>query len=303
MGSGISDVKFKYEAYGLKIHSEVCLPELTPSNSKYHDITINLADVSLPKDHIIDTGPSHITTEDSIYRFWDEIGIFKINNNSITINPVKGLDIQILRNFLLGTVFATLLRFKGFFVLHASSVNINGNAICFSGFKGFGKSTTAMVFYNAGFPVIADDYVVIKINKNGFPYVIPGFASLKLSYNSKKFLNLKVDKLNLERNIKTYISTSRSFLSNPILIKKIYVLKRSNRSKIVELSLQDAFLELVKNTFGIEMFSKSELLNNFFVSKNVLNKVDVSVLEVNDSLKDLTNIVEMVEKDVTDEFL
>ena len=62
------------------------------------------------------------------------------------------LDKIILRNFLLGTVFATFLRLRGLFVLHASSVNINGSAVAFSGFKGYGKSTTAMAFYNEGYP-------------------------------------------------------------------------------------------------------------------------------------------------------
>lgn len=303
MGSVTSGAKFKYNAYGLNIHSEVFLPELTFSNASCPDVTIYLDDVSLPVDYILDMGPSHISTEDSIYRFWDEIGIFQITNNSIIINPVEGLNNQILKNFLLGTVFATFLRFRGLYVLHASSVNIKDNAICFSGFKGFGKSTTAMTFYNKGFPVIADDYVTIKFDKNGLPIVIPGFGSVKLSFNSKNFMNLNIDKLNREQNIKTYTPVSNTFLTNPLPLKKIYILKRSDKTRIVELKPQESFLELVKNTFGIEMFSKAELINNFITSKKILNYVDVSLLEVNNSLKDLQNVVEIIEKDVKDESL
>ena len=39
------------------------------------------------------------------------------------------------------------------------------NAVAFSGFKGFGKSTTAMAFYQEGYPLVADDYIKINFFK------------------------------------------------------------------------------------------------------------------------------------------
>ena len=134
--------------------------------------------------------------------------------------------IRILRNFLLGTVFATLLRLRGLFVLHASSVNINGSAVAFSGFKGYGKSTTAMAFYNEGYPVVADDYITIEFNDNDIPMISPGFPCLRLSSKSRKAMGLNFDKYNLEKNIidKKYTSVPKSFSSHKIPLKKIYIL-------------------------------------------------------------------------------
>ncbi len=46
-------------------------------------------------------------------------------------------------------------------------------------------------------------------------------------------------------------------------------------------------MELVKNTFGIHMFSKLELPNNFFQCEKIVKNVDVSILEISDSLKNI----------------
>ena len=112
---------------------------------------------------IIKEGDSYKISENAVYRFWDIIGKFKITADSIIIDPSPEISKLILRTFLLGTVFATLLRIKGLYVLHASSVNINGSAVAFSGFKGLGKSTTAMAFYNKGYSIVADDYIIYRI--------------------------------------------------------------------------------------------------------------------------------------------
>ena len=44
-------------------------------------------------------------------------------------------------------------------------------------------------------------------------------------------------------------------------------------------------MELVKNTFGIQMFSKLELPDNFFQCERIVKKIDVSILEIPDSLE------------------
>jgi hypothetical protein len=298
-----NDLNFKYEAFGLKIHSEIELPELRPFKSETWDITIYLGDVDLLLGEIIDEGFSYEVTEDSIYRFWDEIGKFKITKDTIVIDPTPEIDNIILRTFLLGTVFATLLRLRGLFVLHASSVNINGSAIAFSGFKGYGKSTTAMAFYNGGYPIVADDYITIEFDSNDILIISPGFPSLRLSSKSREVMGLNFDKANLEKNImdKTYASVPKSFSSYKIPLKKIYMLQRGKESRIIDLKPQETFMELVKNTFGIHIFSKLELPDNFFQCEKIVKNVDVSILEIPDSLEKIHEVVNIVEEDIGDE--
>lgn len=304
MGSVNSqDLRYKYETFGLKIHSAILLPELRPSESETADITIYLGEVDLPTMNVLNEGFSYNVTENAIYRFWDDIGKFKITNTSITVDPVQGLNKIILRTFLLGTVFATLLRLRGLFVLHASSVNINGSAVAFSGFKGYGKSTTAMAFYNGGYPIVADDYIAIEFDSNDIPIISPGFPSLRLSSKSREVMGLNFDKANLEKNImdKTYASVPKSFSSYKIPLKKIYMLQRGKESKIIDLKHQETFMELVKNTFGIHIFSKLELPDNFFQCEKIFKNVDISLLEIPDSLEKIHEVVKIVEEDMGDE--
>ncbi|WP_048190978.1 hypothetical protein [Methanobacterium sp. SMA-27] len=296
-----NDLSFKYEAFGLKIHSTISLPELTPSESENADITIYLGEVDLPIENVLNEELSYKVTENAIYRFWDVIGKFKINKDSIMIDPSSEVDKIILRNFLLGTVFATFLILRGLFVFHASSVNINGSAIAFSGFSGYGKSTTAMAFYNNGYPVVADDYIAVDVDKDEIPLISPGFPSLRLSSKSMDFMGCTVDKPRLKiNNDKIYASVPNNFSSNKIPLKKIYILQRGKESKIIDLKSPEAFLELVKNSFGIHMFSKSELPDNFFQCERILKNVDVSILEIPDSLEKIQEVIMIVEEDLSE---
>ncbi|MCE7698045.1 MAG: hypothetical protein K8E24_004145, partial [Methanobacterium paludis] len=215
----------EYEAFGLKIHSEIKLPELRPCESEIPDLTIRLGKVYPDLEPVLDKGLSFKTTKNAIYRFWDPVGKFKITKDSIVMDLVPGLNKTILRNFLLGTVFATFLRQRGLFVLHASSININNSAIAFSGFKGYGKSTTAMAFYKEGYPVVADDYITIEFDKD-VPFVFPGFPSLRLSNESRSYMGLEKSTLDPKIMDKTYAKFPESFSNSKLPLKKIYILQR-----------------------------------------------------------------------------
>lgn len=302
---------FNYEAFGLEIQSELDLPELGHSRvghpemnqseisrlgSRDADLSIHLKRVDLPESSL-NEGFSFKTTETAIYRFWDNVGKFKITENSIFVDPIPGLNATVLRNFLLGTVLATYLRFRGLLVIHASSINMENSAVAFSGFKGYGKSTTAMEFYREGYPVVTDDYVPVEFCDD-LPFVAPGFPSLRLSNESRILMGLKLDESQgMELLTKTYAELPASFSNFKLPLKKIYILRRGEKSMVKPLKPQEAFMELVKNTFGIDMFSRSELPDNFFKCEKLLKNVDVAVLEV-PSLEKMQEVVGVVEEDL-----
>ena len=80
-------LSFKYEAFGLKIHSEIELSELKPLESGNADITIYLGEVDITIGTVLDEGVSYKVTENGIYRFWEVIGKFKITKDSIIVDP------------------------------------------------------------------------------------------------------------------------------------------------------------------------------------------------------------------------
>lgn len=288
---------FTYEAFGLKIHSEISLPELKQYESEIPDLTIQLMKVDPNLGTALNEGFSFKTTKNAVYRFWDVIGKFKITKDFIAVDPVPGLNETVLRNFLLGTVFATFLRRRGLFVLHASSININNSAVAFSGFKGYGKSTTALAFYNSGYPLVTDDYITVEFYKD-VPFVSPGFPSLRLSNESRSCMGLEKFNMDPEILFKTYAELPELFSNNKLHLRKVYMLQRGKKVEITPLKPKEAFMELVKNTFGIDMFSKSELPDNFFQCEKLVKTVDVSILEIPDSLDEIHKVVRMVEDDI-----
>lgn len=291
---------FKYKAFGLNIHSEIVLPELAIDKSDKPDLIIHFGNFDIPSGESIREGENFRATEDSIYRFWDEIGKFKVSNgNEIIIKPAEDVNEVVLRSFILGTVIATLLYQRGLFVIHSSAVNVNGNVIAFLGNKGYGKSTTAMTFYREGYPIIADDYIAID-PENDIPLVYPGFPSLRLSYKSRGHGNFSLKRVHYkDQEIdKIHVSADSNFSLKEIPLKKLYVLKRGENLRISDFKPQEALMKLVENTFGITRFKNADFVDNLNQCASLLKHVDISLLEIPESLDEMHKVVELVEKDL-----
>lgn len=295
MGHVKLDKRFKYEAFGLNILSDFYLPHLISKNFDKPDVKIINSKFDLDLKQINQSDQNFYIDKQYIYRFWDFVGKFKINNNTIIVHPKLDVDNNILNKFILGTIFATLLRLRGLFVLHASAVNINGFAIAFSGFKGYGKSTTAMAFYNEGYPIISDDYIAIDFH-NEIPMISQGFSCLKLSYKSAQYLYKNKVTNSFEK--KRYFSVPRNYVAKKLPLKKIYFIERNECSKIYDITGQNAFVELIKNTFGINMFKNTELAINFLQCNKIFRTVNLSKFILSDNLNDLDKLVKLVEEDI-----
>jgi hypothetical protein len=79
------------------------------------------------------------------------------------VDPLPGVDPDIVRVVLMGRIMAFLLRQRGWLPLHASGVAIAGQAVLFLGPSGSGKSTTAAAFHARGHQVITDDVGAVRV--------------------------------------------------------------------------------------------------------------------------------------------
>jgi len=84
-----------------------------------------------------------------------------------------------VRWYLLHLVFPFVLRLRGSLSLHACAVALPGGASVFLGESGDGKSTLAAAFAREGFPVLADEVVVLPHGPR--PLCLPGLPYLRLS--------------------------------------------------------------------------------------------------------------------------
>lgn len=80
----------------------------------------------------------------------------------VTFFPADESDYSFAPLFLSGAVPSFVLMMRGVLVLHASSVELAGEAIAFAGRSGVGKSTVAAAVCTQGGKLIGDDVAVVR---------------------------------------------------------------------------------------------------------------------------------------------
>jgi hypothetical protein len=142
-----------YEVFGLKIRSEIPLPELQPmENPNDPDVTIRRSPVAAWRNGLE-------KWDDALVLAVPEVGRYRIEGgDEILVDQDRGAPDRNLRLFLLGSAFGALLHQRGLLPLHANAVQIDGKAVAFMGASGAGKSTLAAWFYDQGYRIIAEKH-------------------------------------------------------------------------------------------------------------------------------------------------
>lgn len=290
---------FQYKAYGIVIQSHLKLPELNPSHGK-PDLLINFGEVNFSETNHNINGTRFEISSDIIKLSWSEVGSFKlIEGQEIIIDLEEDVSENIIREVLLGPVFAVLLHQRGNLVLHSSAVSMGNNAIAFLGDAGFGKSTISMAMYNRGYSIITDDVLAINLDDTGAPVTYPSFPVIKLESSelTNEKYNIKILSKDKEQE-KNFIYIGRDFSTSPIPVKILYILKRSNQVGIETIETQNALKELLKHSYCLKLFQNEEKAINLFQCANIIENIKVKVLNIGNSLEKLPEVVDMVEKDV-----
>lgn len=164
--------------YGLRVRSELRLPELLPATGQNPpQVIIRLGTMpdhpdSTPGVHAMDGGV--LLVVQGVAQFWIK------NGTEIVVEPNSGVPVKNVRLFLLGSAMGVLLHQRGLLPLHANAVKIGDKAFAFMGQSGSGKSTLAAWFHHHGFRVIADDVCVVRFDADERPLVAPGLPRLRL---------------------------------------------------------------------------------------------------------------------------
>lgn len=223
-----------YTAYAMSIQAPFQCPELTPLPSPQQD-----CDVIIRWGNVDEAGLSHSNktslgfqiNENELWLSVANIARFLVRNgNEIIIEPVKGIDEDSIRLFLLGSCLGALLMQRDILVLHGNVVQIGNHALVFAGKAGVGKSTLASQFYKRGYSILADD--ICAINAHG--QCIPGFPQLKLWADAAKQLNIDLSNLSkLRPCIEKYaLPLIEQFSTELIPLKGIYILDMHNKEEI-----------------------------------------------------------------------
>lgn len=290
---------FSYTAYGMNISSALALPELVNAEGTA-ELIVRFGRVERARSEASASGCVRATAEE-VLLFWEEAGAFLVRGGrEIVIDPAPGVDERILRLVVLGPGLGALLYQRGWLTLHASSVDVEGEAIAFVGEQGEGKSTMAAAMCARGHRLLADDITAVQATGTDGPCVYPGYPQLKLWPDAVHFLGEDPDTLPqlvpiMQKRGRRVI---KAFAAEPLLLRRIYVLGGGDVPEIRALKPQEALVELLRHTYGRDLFRAVETRSHFLWCTSVINKVSVNGLRRPYSLSRLSDLVQLVEEDL-----
>jgi hypothetical protein len=185
--------------------------------------------------------------------------------------------------YFLGPVMGFLLRYHHVTCLHSSAVELQDHAVLFSGYAGFGKSTTASALALRGVPVLCEDVVPLKLTKDGYS-VIPGYPRVCLWPDAvAKLLGdenaLPLLSRNWEKRFLPLDGTRAHFAKEPKPLGAIYLFGPRSQGaaapRIEEMRPREALLELVQNTYMNWLLDRDRRAEEFDELCRVVQQVPV----------------------------
>ena len=220
---------------------------------------------------------------------------------------MSAATLELFHTYLLGQVLSHALIKMGFEPLHATVVEVNGQAVGFVGDSGRGKSTLAASFLGAGCALLTDDLLVLRKDASGFS-ACPGAPRLKLFPDVAEVL------LPGRRTVSTPMVPLMSkvlipwdgagYVSHPLPLRALYVLgapdtaSRRRSVTIRRLSERRAFLALVRNTYNGDVTGTDRLTRQLAVNAAVAQRVPVKLLSFPRELSQLPAVYAAVLSDL-----
>jgi hypothetical protein len=191
-----------------------------------------------------------------------------VDGQRIVAHPAPGVSSQTVEHLYLNQVLPLALSRQFKLVLHASAVEIEGFSVAFLGVSGRGKSTLAASFSTGGYRFLTDDGLQLEKGEGGF-LIHPSHPSIRLWDDSRQAL--------IPENAATsppvdYTPKSRfladdeiAYCNEPRLLRAMYFLGEGDTDtvSIEPVSGRDAMIELVRNTFLLDIEEREMLMHHF----------------------------------------
>lgn len=309
----------RYCAYGVAIRSELPLPlpeMLGAIRPTLFEITVRVSSESLsgvvPEGLKLQRSPLSgfdfgQFPDGSSYVRWDDVGeaLISQNGRSIACRPFRQTDSESFYVYLLGQALSFALVKSGFEPLHATAVAVEDRTVAFLGDCGFGKSTLAAAFLQAGHRLLTDDLLLLRTTTRGILAYL-GPARIKLFPEmASKFpgeasncvpLNPKTQKLIIPLD-------SNQMCAEAALLATIYVLAPPDEAagtdvRIVPMSQREAFVMLLGSAFNYVITDRDRLLRQFVASQTLVNATIVRRLCYPRSLEFLPLVREAILSDL-----
>ena len=184
---------FEYRIAGLGVSSDLEAPGFAPVSLRAApDIVIRRSAVAPCLDDALADGPTWAMRPGRFLLDVPRIVRFLLSDGRlIEYEAAPGAERDDVAAFTVSVALGILLQQRGLATLHASAVSVAGRAVLFLGASGAGKSTLASALAQRGYPLVADDFCVLRLAPDG-PRVQPDGGLCRLWAET-------IDELGLER--------------------------------------------------------------------------------------------------------
>ena len=226
--------RWHYAHSGVTIASELELPEWshceTGSGWEDPDVMVRLESPqaeSTGQNQSEEVTQRNVVTATEYRLLIPKVGHFHVRDGrEIRVSPLPGVQSAIVRPWVLGPVWGALCYQRGFFIVHASAVRIDNEAVIFCGRAGRGKSTLAAQLGIRGYALVSDDLCRLDLPAQGTPVVYPSPPRVKLWSDTLGELGWGARELAPDhlREGKFHLSMGETGLIDPLPVRAAYLL-------------------------------------------------------------------------------
>jgi hypothetical protein len=321
------DRAFRYRAFGLNLTSNLPLPGLGESTARgLPEVDLCLGtqptgfdqalfrEVWYESEYQVSPGVPFLviytSREGDIghwLRYQDGTSVFLGKQaNRIWVTWPASSCLEDAATYLLGPVMAIVAQLRGSTCLHGCAVVIDGAIVGLLGPQGAGKSTSAAAFARAGYPVAADDLILLMEVQNHFvvepshPVVRLWPSSVRLLFGhedalpkitptwNKRWLNLNED---------DYL-----FQEDPLPLGALYILGARSAAdsapSIASLSGTEALMTLLSNSWAHYVNRPTFLAAQFRVLSRLAQCTPIRHLIAHQDIRRLPDMCRIVAEDI-----
>jgi hypothetical protein len=322
-------MSFLYQAFGLRIESSFAIPGLVAAVEGPVEIQVGRTPPNAELDRILElprslwrTSPNRVPTGEPLLEHWRLHGtegdyyFFSSHGGErvLIVPPLQTIwalsSVDELPEhtalYLVGPIFAFVLRMRGLLRLHGSAVASGEVAAAFSGQAGAGKSTTAAALVSHGCRLLADDSVVLAQRAARF-YVSPGFPRLRLWPDVAPLVSALQENLPRmrpasEKGFLDLSESAQSFMPDPSALSVIYLLGTrstdANAPRIESMSRRTALIECVKNVYMAWLSDRGVQARDFEFLSELVSRVPVRRVIPHADARTLPKLCELILADI-----
>jgi hypothetical protein len=293
---------FNYWAFGLRINSEIELPEMFPYQFEDCDVSIKLGTTpsEISGDLVVNKGKLFMSTCEYLIHL-PICSYYVKDGNSITIELKENADLPSVRLFLLTNAMAAILHQRNKVALHAGAIQTKKGLVIICGESGAGKSTTISALQQKGYKIFVDDVLVLEKNEEHVVGVA-AYPTLKLWDDTIEKLALGVipEQQKLRESVNKYrVSFQEDFTTKTIPIYKLFYLRKDEAKNSIEVTKKEgleAFKILYSQLYRTSMINNTQsqviLFERLNQVINQTNLIEVTRPVDGNSIEELVQIIE-----------